>query len=483
MDASDREGDLRMTTATVDETATRPAEPDRRLMPDPPEERAAKGKRARSEVGRGDHAIWEAPRDRPDPVELLRAQEQHRLQDLVPVRHERMLESPFAFFRGAAAIMAADLAQTPTTGLRAQLCGDAHLSNFGGFAAPDRQMVFDLNDFDETLPGPFEWDVKRLAASIEIAGRDRAMDRRQRRSAVTASVREYRTAMRRFAAARALDIWYTRVDAEHLMPALEAAGHEKDVELVRKGARKARSKDSLRAFSRLTHMVDGSPRIVSDPPLIVPLADLLEGQAFTDAERELRDYMTAYKRSLTGAGRHLIDRYRFVDMARKVVGVGSVGTRAWICLMLGRDDNDPLFLQMKEAEPSVLEPYAGKSRYSNHGRRVVEGQWLMQAASDVLLGWVTVNGLDGRRRDFYVRQLWDWKRSADLETMTPRRLELYGRVCGWTLARAHARSGDPIAMGAYLGGGDRFDRALAEFAAAYADQNELDYERFGEAVG
>jgi len=470
-----------MATATADQAAPARTERERRRELSPAE-RAAKGKRARSDVPRKAQALWEPPPDRRDPVEILREQEATRVPELLPIRHERMGESAFSFYRGAAAVMAADLALMPSSGLRVQLCGDAHLSNFGGFAAPDRSLVFDINDFDETLPGPFEWDVKRLAASVEIAGRDCGFGARDRGAAVSATTGRYREAMHSFADARAIDVWYARLDERNVLPALEAVGARGEEKRLNRAARKARSKDSMRALSRLTEDVDGSLRIIDDPPLIVPVGKLFEDISGRNFEREMRENLNAYRRSVTGAGARLIDRYRYVDMARKVVGVGSVGTRACIILMLGRDADDPLFLQVKEADASVLEPYAGKSRFSQHGRRVVEGQWLMQSASDVLLGWASATGVDGQRRDFYVRQLWDWKRSADIETMTPERLHSYGQMCGWTLARAHARSGDPIAIASYLGGSDRFDRAMADFAVAYADQNERDYSAFRDAV-
>ncbi len=445
------------------------------LRPRPtPDQRAAAGRAARNEVSRSSQATWQAPPDRADLVEILAAQAESRVQDLIPIRYGRMLVSPFTFFRGAAAVMAADLAATPTSGLRVQLCGDAHLSNFGGFASPERELVFDINDFDETAPGSFEWDLKRLAASVEIAGRERGFDDRRRQAAVIATVSEYRGAMRRFAHMRELDVWYAKLDIEGLIRALQAEGMTG--KKVQKAAEKAKTKDSLKALSRLTHEVDGSLRIASDPPLVVSVSDLL-GTAVGDFIHEMRTLIDAYKRTLTGAAKRLMDEYHFVDMARKVVGVGSVGTRCWIILMLGRDSGDPLFLQVKEATESVLEPFAGKSRFSNHGRRVVEGQWLMQSASDIMLGWVRAVGVDGQSRDFYVRQLWDWKRSADIETFTPDMLVNYGRMCGWSLALAHARSGDRIAIAGYLGRGATFDLAIAAFADAYANQNQRDFER------
>jgi uncharacterized protein (DUF2252 family) len=412
-------------------------------------------------------------------VEVLTRQDQTRTPALVPIRHERMLTSPFAFFRGAAAVMAADLADTPVTGLRVQLCGDAHLLNFGGFAAPDRSLVFDLNDFDETLPGPWEWDVKRLAASVAVAGRDRGFADDARRDAIVATVRAYREAMHRFADMRTIDVWYARLDVDQQFARLAqkvSAGQHRRID---KGLAKARGKDSLRALQKLTYEVDGEPRIVSDPPLVVPLRDLLDP---AEAER-VRDrvpvYVQAYEQTLQPDRRHLLGGYRPVDIAHKVVGVGSVGTRAWIVLMLGRDASDPLFLQLKEAERSVLEPFAGRSRPVNQGRRVVEGQRMMQAASDVLLGWLRIeHDVDGRPRDYYVRQLWDEKASVAIDALSADELARYGAICGWTLARAHARTGDRDALAAYLGRSDRFENALAAFAEAYADQNERDYAAF-----
>jgi uncharacterized protein (DUF2252 family) len=445
-----------------------------------PDERAARGRAARSQVSLSDQAAWQAGADRADPVEILRGQEVTRVPELVPIRHGRMLVSPFTFYRGAAAVMAADLAATATAGLRAQLCGDAHLSNFGGFASPERELLFDVNDFDETAPGPFEWDVKRLAASIEIAARERGFSGRKRRVAVVATVGEYRDAMRRFAGMRDLDIWYAKQDIETLTRALRSTG--KKGKRLKTAAAKAHTKDSMKALSRLTHQVNGSPRIISDPPLIVPIQDLIDAGETRDLEREMRTLINAYKRTLSGAAARLMDDYHYADMARKVVGVGSVGTHCWIILMLGRSHQDPLFLQVKEATDSVLEPFAGKSRFANHGRRVVEGQWLMQSASDIMLGWVRAKWLEGPQRDFYVRQLWDWKRSADIDTLTHGELVRYGRICGWTLALGHARSGDPIAIAGYLGRSDAFDRALATFADSYADQNERDFKRFTAAA-
>jgi uncharacterized protein (DUF2252 family) len=440
-----------------------------------PEQRAAIGKAARAEARRSSHAEWSPSADRPSPVDILRAQDDARVPELVPIRYERMLSSPFSFYRGGAAIMARDLAAGPRTGLDAQLCGDAHLSNFGGFAAPDRTHVFDVNDFDETHPGPFDWDLKRLAASLAIAGRAREFDDGGRRAAVLAAIGEYREAMRSFAAMRNVDVWYARLNAEKALARWGSGVARSERRRFEAALAKAESKDSLRAFRKLTREVDGEPRIVSDPPLIVPVEELASSGEVERVGAVMEELVAQYRGTLDAERRVLMEGYRFAHLARKVVGVGSVGTRAWIVLMLGRDRKDPLFLQVKEAGPSVLEPFTEPSRFEHHGRRVVEGQRLMQAASDILLGWVTGDGIDGRRRDFYVRQLWDWKQSADLERMTSKDLVVYGRLCGWTLARAHARSGDRIAIAAYLGGGQVFDRALAEFAQAYADQNERDY--------
>jgi uncharacterized protein (DUF2252 family) len=447
-----------------------------------PADRAAAGRAARARTPRRGHAEWAPATARPDPVELLRAQERTRVADLVPIRHERMLASPFAFYRGAAAIMAADLAPTPQSGLRVQVCGDAHLSNFGGFASPDRALVFDVNDFDETLPGPWEWDLKRLAASLAIAGRENGFAEDDRRRVVVTAVARYRERMRAFGEMRGLDVWYARLDTGRLLEAFGGDASARQRKAVDRTVTKARRKDSTRAFAKLAHEVGGAPRIVSDPPLIVPVEDLADGAEAQVIENGVRDLIDRYRASLRPDCHRLLERYEYADLARKVVGVGSVGTRAWIVLLMGRDDADPLFLQCKEAEPSVLAPFAGASEYDNQGRRVVEGQRVMQAASDILLGWLRVNE-EGAERDYYVRQLWDWKTSATVEEMRPRDMRTYGEMCAWALARAHARSGDPIAIGAYLGSGDVFDRALADFAERYADQNERDYAAFAAAVG
>jgi uncharacterized protein (DUF2252 family) len=412
-------------------------------------------------------------------VALLAAQDELRLPELVPLRYGRMLASPFAFFRGAAAVMAADLALMPSAGMQAQLCGDAHLSNFGVFAAPDRRLVFDCNDFDETCRGPFEWDLKRLAASIVIAGRERGFGRRERGRATIAASSSYRRAMRDFAAMRNIDVWYARIEVEPRLAELRGRLDERRSRQIDRNLAKARSKDSLRALRKLTHETDGGVRIVSDPPLITPLEELTDAP---DAEAQLQSVLAAYRETLRDDRRHLVSSYRYAHAARKVVGVGSVGTRAWIVLLLGSDSSDPLFLQAKEAQPSVLERYAGKSPYDDHGRRVVEGQRLMQAASDIFLGWVSVAGIDGVERCFYVRQLWDGKASADLARMSVRGLGAYASLCGEALARAHARSGDRIAIASYLGRGNAFDKAMARFAESYADQNERDFERMTTAA-
>jgi uncharacterized protein (DUF2252 family) len=449
-------------------------------MPDVPE-RAAEGKAARSVARRSAHAEWAPPANRKDPVAIIEAQDARRVPQLVPIRHGRMSASPFTFYRGAAAVMAADLATTPTSGLRVQACGDAHLSNFGAFAAPDRRLVFDCNDFDETLPGPWEWDVKRLAASFALAGRDRGFRRKDRSAALLASVRSYREAMREFAGQGDLAVWYARLDVEEQMGLVEEADPG-SVKRFERGIAKARGKDSVRAMERLTEVVDGEIRIVSQPPLIVPVEELAPAAEAAQIEATLRDVLASYRATLPGDRQHLFDGYRFRHMAHKVVGVGSVGTRAWVILLTGRDDQDPLFLQAKEADASVLEPYAGPSLFRNHGRRVVEGQRLMQAAGDIFLGWCMAVGLDGRDRDFYVRQLWDWKRSVEVESLSPPGLEAYANVCGWTLARAHARSGDRVAIGAYLGSGEGFDKAVCAFAESYADQSERDHEALLAAI-
>jgi uncharacterized protein (DUF2252 family) len=433
-------------------------------------------------VPRSAHATWEPAAGRPDPVELLEEQAASRVPELVPIRYGRMLVSPFTFFRGAAYLMAADLAHLPRTGLEAQLCGDAHLSNFGGYAAPDRRLVFSLNDFDETLPGPFEWDVKRLVASFAVAGRDRGFDARRRGSINATVVRSYRQAMHGFARMGNLDLWYARMEVDEVRALTARQATAKQLRGFERNVAKARSKDSLKAFGKLTELVDGEPRIAADPPLIVPLEELLPPAEHDRIHGYARDVIRSYRRTLPADRRRLLDRFRYIHSARKVVGVGSVGTRAWIMLLLGRDASDPLFLQLKEAEASVLEPFLGKSAFRNHGQRVVEGQRLMQAAGDIMLGWIRAPDLDGHSRDFYIRQLWDEKGSAVVEVMDPTGMTIYAELCGRALAKAHARSGDAIAIASYLGKGDRFDRALASFAEAYADQNERDHLALRDAV-
>jgi uncharacterized protein (DUF2252 family) len=439
-------------------------------------ERAARGKAARKKAARTSLAAWEPGADRPDPVALLLGQEETRVPELVPIRHERMLTSPFAFYRGAAVVMAADVASVPDTGLRVQCCGDAHLANFGGFASPERKLLFDINDFDETSHGPFEWDVKRLAASFEIAARSREFSAKTARDIVRQAAKSYRESMASFAAMTNLDVWYARLDVQDTLD--RYASQVKAVVAARltKVAAKAETKDSIKAFAKLTEVVEGEVRIVSDPPLMVPARDLMGDIDPATLAAWLHEQLRIYRHSLQPDRRHLLEGYRMVDLARKVVGVGSVGTRCWILLMLGKDDADPLFLQVKEAQASVLEPYGGRSEYGSHGQRVVEGQRLLQASGDIMLGWFHSHALDGGERDFYVRQLWDWKVSADLEVMEAPMMAVYAQMCGWTLARAHARSGDRIAIASYLGTNDVFDNALAEFATAYADQNQRDYE-------
>jgi uncharacterized protein (DUF2252 family) len=442
--------------------------------------RRERGRAARKAVARGAHGEWSPPSDRRDPVDLIAGQEVSRLAPLLPVRHERMLASPFAFYRGAAILMASDLATQPDTGLRVQCCGDAHLANFGGFSAPDRRTVFDMNDFDETNPGPFEWDLKRLATSFELAWREIGLDPAEGRGVVEGTVRAYRTAMAQFAELRNLDLWYTRLDTDEMIERWRKEAPKGAVARMRKTVAKAQAKNSLKAFAKLTEVVDGKVRIIADPPLIVPLREYDEDPVAL--KTWLEDRFRAYRHTLQPDRRRLLESYRFVDAAHKVVGVGSVGTRCFIFLMLGRDDADPLFIQVKEANESVLEPYAGGSGYANHGQRVVEGQRLLQASSDIILGWLRAAGIDGVERDFYVRQLWDGKLSPDYATMDVGRLRIFGEMCGWTLARGHARSGDRVAIASYLGSGTQFDRALADFAAAYAEQNQRDYEAVSAAV-
>ncbi|MDC0765998.1 DUF2252 domain-containing protein [Streptomyces sp. HD] len=447
-----------------------------------PAERATLGKEARMRVPRSSHAVYAPDEKRPDPVDIIERQSAGRVHELVPVRYGRMLESPFRFYRGAAAIMASDLGASAHTGLYAQLCGDAHLLNFRLLASPERHLVFDINDFDETLPGPFEWDVKRLAASLVIAGRANAFPAKRCDTLVRAAVEAYRKRMWEFAGLRTLDVWYARDDFDQMQMLLDQPLRKDDEQRASRASAKARSRTSLQAAAKLTRVEDGVHRIISDPPLITPLDELLASAERGELEEMLRDLIAGYMSTLSSERRHVLSRFHVADMARKVVGVGSVGTRCWIVLLLGRDDEDPLLLQAKEAGESVLAPYCGASEYENQGERVVAGQRLMQAASDIFLGWKHVTGIDGRERDFYVRQLRDWKGIARPETMDAETLALFARMCGASLARAHARSGDPITIAAYLGRGDSFERALVEFARSYADQNERDHRALEEAV-
>jgi uncharacterized protein (DUF2252 family) len=449
-----------------------------------PAERAVRGKVARAEVPLDSHAGFDPPANRPDPISLLQEQAASRIPELVPVRYGRMVVSPFTYYRGAALPMASDLSTTPVSGLAVQACGDAHLANFGVFASPERRLVFDVNDFDETLPGPWEWDVKRLAASMEIAGRDNGFPGKKRREIVLATVAGYREAMRAFAGMSNLDVWYASADMDQLRAQFGPRLRARQAKRVDAGLAQARTKDSMQAAGKLTRMVAGRPRIISDPPLLVPIDELIGKEAQRKGYiAQLNDLIARYRRTLETDRRYLLEQFEFADMAQKVVGVGSVGTRCWIVLMLGRDPGDPLLLQVKEAEASVLSRFVGSTRYANQGQRVVAGQRLMQASSDIFLGWQHVEiGLDNRARDFYVRQLRDWKFSLDSASMIPRGMRIYGRLCGWTLSRAHARSGDRIAISAYLGASDAFDQAIASFASAYADQNEKDHHALVAAV-
>ncbi|WP_328723047.1 DUF2252 domain-containing protein [Streptomyces sp. NBC_00247] len=447
-----------------------------------PAERAAAGRAVRRRVPRSAHAVFEPTARRFDPLTVLETQSAARVPDLVPLRYGRMTESPFRFYRGAAAIMAADLAGTPDSGITAQLCGDAHLLNFRLLASPERNLLFDINDFDETLPGPWEWDVKRLAASLVIAARANGFPDRERARLVRASVRSYRKSMAQYARMGNLEVWYARIDEARLRAVAAVQLAERGRENLDRALVKARTRDSRQVLGKLTEWSGGRRRIVSDPPLVVPLTELVPDAERIETEERFRVLLRRYARSLPSDRRALLSGFRLADVARKVVGVGSVGTRCWVLLLLGRDDDDPLFLQAKEADTSVLADHVGTSRYRNQGERVVAGQRLMQATSDIFLGWERAEGFDGRRRDFYLRQLRDWKGIAEPERMTPQGLTLFGEVCGATLARAHARSGDRIAIAGYLGKGDAFDRALGVFAEAYADRNERDHEALVAAV-
>jgi uncharacterized protein (DUF2252 family) len=451
------------------------------------DERLARGRAARKQAPRSSHGRWEPAPDRPDPIALLEEQAASRVPELVPIRYGRMLVSPFTFYRGAALIMAADLAGTPTSGVTAQLCGDAHLSNFGLFGTPERKMIFDINDFDETLPGPWEWDVKRLAASFEVMGRDRGFAPADRRAVVMAGVAEYRDRMRQAAGMGGLNAWYDHLEAGMLLNLVRKEVRvkrvsKKEARTFERDIKKAHSRDSTRVFARRADEVEGELRIVADPPIIIPIEDLIKpGSEWEDPVPLIKKLLSSYRRTL-GSQHHPVEEYRYVHTAYKMVGVGSVGTRCYIMLMVGRDHNDPLFLQIKEAEASVLERFIDKSTYSHHGQRVVAGQRLMQAATDIFLGWIRIKGLDGVTRDYYVRQFQDWKGGADIDSMLVPGATLYSRICGATLARAHARWGDRIAIASYLGNGDAFDRAIADFSAAYADQNERDYKAFTAAI-
>ncbi len=449
-----------------------------------PRPTATIGRTVRKSIPRTSLGAWTPSPERPDPVETLQAQNVNRVQELVPLRFERMSASPFAFYRGAAAVMAGDLATRPRTTLRVQLAGDAHLANFGGFATPERSMIFDLNDFDETLPGPFEWDVQRLVASFTVAGRHRGFSSAECAGLIDRVAGSYCTAMNGFANQARLDVWYARIEAADILKRWGAAADPARVEAFQRRMDKARGRTSQRAVSRYTTVGDdGQLHVISQPPVIQPITELVDGTAET--LRELaRQVFGHYRSTLADDRGVLLAGYRIVDIGRKVVGVGSVGTRCWIVLLVAIDDEgDDLVLQVKEAGPSVLESVAAASQYPNHGQRVVEGQRLMQAASDPLLGWATVPGLDGVTRDYYVRQMWDWKTSADLETMDKVGMDLYANLCGWTLARAHARTGDRKVLAAYLGSGRTFTKAMQEFAESYADQNQRDFEALESAIG
>ena len=448
------------------------------------------GKKLRSHVPRKIHGEWEPAEDRPDPVDLLRSQGESRVKELLSLRYERMSASAFTFYRGGALVMAQDLSKTPTTGIRVQLCGDAHISNFGLFSSPERRTVFDINDFDETLPGPWEWDVKRLAASVEICGRDNGFPKKERKAAVLACAQGYREAMTEFAGMGNLDVWYDHLDIDSSAQQLTKTASKPTKKAGKKAVKKAKRKNSMRAIRKLTEVVDGELRIKSDPPIVVPLRDLvaysgndLLAENFDEAAlaRLMRAVLAKYCMSLPEDKRHLIHAYEAVDMAHKVVGVGSVGLRAWIIVMRGADENDPLVLQVKEAQESALERFLGRSIYGQHGHRVVAGQRAMQATSDMLLGWCRLPDVNGRIKHYYVRQLWDGKGSVDLSRLDPNQLAIYAKACGKTLAHAHARTGNRFAIASYLGTSDTFDRAIASFARAYAKQNETDYKRFMEA--
>ena len=447
--------------------------------------RASLGRELRHTAPRSEHALWAPSVDRPDPVALLEEQALSRVAALVPIRYGRMSVSPFAFYRGAAAIMASDLSRTPTSGIEVQLCGDAHLSNFGLFATPERKMIFDVNDFDETAPGPWEWDLKRLAASFEILGRTREFSPERRRAVTLAVTRGYRDRMRKSADSAVLTAWYDYIDAERIDEWIRdaaKAGGARQVERANEVISQARTRNSESVFAKLVRIVDGEPRIAASPPLIVPIEDLLPpGRERESIDAEMRKLIAAYRATLL-AQHHPIADFTYQHMARKVVGVGSVGTRAWVVLLRGRDARDPLLLQAKEAQASVLEPYVGASAYPDHGQRVVMGQRMMQSSSDIFLGWQRTDGLDGVPRDYYVRQLHDWKGAVDVDVIRPAGALLYARLCGETLARAHARTGDRLAISGYIGTSDHLDIAIADFAGLYADQNQSDYDGFLAAI-
>ena len=444
-------------------------------------DRVARGKDARALAPLESHAEF-APDASRDPVGLLLEQEKSRVPELVPVRNGRMLVSPFTFYRGAALPMAADLATTPTSGLVVQLCGDAHLSNFGAFASPERRLVFDVNDFDETLPGPFEWDVKRLAASLAVAGRDNGFGGKARRKIVLAGVERYRKTMQEFSEQSFLEVWYARLDVDDAISEFQAQMKATTVKATEKMVAQAHTHDSMQALSKLTTLVGGQPRIISDPPLIEPIEEVYADEQASAIHELVHGLLGKYQRTLQSDRKYLLQHFTLVQVARKVVGVGSVGTRCWIALTGAGDRTEPLFLQVKEAQTSVLANYCGRSQYSNQGERVVAGQHLMQAESDIFLGWTRAADPDGVDRDYYVRQLKDWKFSVPIEQMPPSDLATYAGLCGWTLARAHARSGDRIALAAYLGGSSKFDQAIADFAEKYADQNDRDHAALQAAV-
>jgi len=451
------------------------------------DERVARGRAARREAPRAAHGVFSPGPDRAAPVAVLAAQGAERVPELLPLRYGRMLVSPFTFYRGAAALMAADLRDSPRSGVTVQLCGDAHLSNFGLFGTPERQMIFDINDFDETLPGPWEWDVKRLAASFEVMGRFRGFSRSDRRDIVLAAVAEYRERMSEASRAGTLQVWYDHLEVGTLLDQVaaevrEGQLHKREAKRLRSDVAKARTRDSVRVFTKRVGRVGDQLRIVPDPPLIVPIEDLVTpGTPWERTDEMIKQLLDSYRRTL-GVEHHPIEEFRYVHAARKVVGVGSVGTRCYIVLLTGRDEADPLVLQVKEAQASVLEGHLAPSDHDHHGQRVVVGQRLMQAATDVFLGWQRITGIDGVERDYYLRQLHDWKGSAEVDELLVPGATLYARLCGATLARAHARWGDRVAIASYLGKGDRFDRAVADFSAAYADQNERDFEALERAV-